>query len=73
MCCLFISLQVIGSSLLFVYDSNGQVSISMIDFGKTLPLPDGVIIGHRTQWQEGNHEDGYLFGLDNLIEVWKTL
>ena len=42
----------------------------MIDFGKTVPVPEGVVIDHRTQWVEGNHEDGYLSGLDNLIELW---
>lgn len=66
-------MQLIGSSLLFVYDSSSLASINMIDFGKTKPLPEGVSITHESQWIEGNHEDGYLIGLDNLIRLWKDL
>ena len=63
----------IGSSLLFVYDRNHQVGLSIIDFGKTIPLPPGIQVDHRSEWKAGNHEDGYLFGLDHVIEIWKTL
>lgn len=45
----------------------------MIDFGKTVPIPDGRVIDHRTPYERGNHEDGYLTGLDSLIEAWETL
>ncbi len=64
-----VSHQVVGSSLLFVHDASGLARVWMIDFGKTVPLPPPQTLDHRTPWAEGNREDGYLWGLDNLIEI----
>lgn len=60
--------QVVGSSILIIYDSQ-HVGAWVIDFAKTLPLSDGVSVTHRQPWQQGNHEEGWLTGIDNLIRV----
>ncbi|KAF5919304.1 hypothetical protein HPG69_002614 [Diceros bicornis minor] len=64
-----VPLQVIGSSLLFIHDKKEQAKVWMIDFGKTTPLPEGQTLQHDVPWQEGNREDGYLSGLNNLIDI----
>ncbi|XP_077089116.1 inositol-trisphosphate 3-kinase C [Siphateles boraxobius] len=61
--------EVVGSSLLFVHDLTGKAGIWMIDFGKTVPLPPPLTLDHRSPWVEGNREDGYLWGLDNFIDI----
>lgn len=65
--------EVVGSSLLFVHDASGKAKVWMIDFGKTVSLPTPQTLDHRTPWVEGNREDGYLWGLDNLIDIFSTM
>lgn len=64
--------QIIGSSLLFIHDKT-KASIWMIDFGKTVKLPEGHQLKHDTAWRRGNHEDGYLTGVNNLIDLFEEL
>jgi 1D-myo-inositol-triphosphate 3-kinase len=65
--------ELIGSSLLFVRDRNEHTGVWMIDFGKTTMVPNNSLLDHRSPWVEGNHEDGYLWGLDNLIYLWECM
>ncbi|XP_048836436.1 inositol-trisphosphate 3-kinase Cb isoform X2 [Brienomyrus brachyistius] len=69
----FRSHEVVGSSLLFVHDKTERAQVWMIDFGKTVPLPPPLTLDHRTPWVEGNREDGYLWGLDNLTEILSSM
>lgn len=64
--------EVIGSSLLFVHDRT-QASIWLIDFAKTVSLPGGANITHMNEWIVGNHEDGYLIGINNLIRIFEEI
>ena len=57
---------------MFVHDSE-KACIWLIDFGKTVPLPSGLNIDHKSPWVVGNHEDGYLIGIDNLISIYTSL
>ena len=43
--------------------------LRMIDFAKTVPVDAGHSLDHRRAWELGNREDGYLAGVDSLIEV----
>ncbi|XP_017475065.1 PREDICTED: inositol-trisphosphate 3-kinase A-like isoform X1 [Rhagoletis zephyria] len=64
--------EVIGSSLLFVHDRK-QASVWLIDFAKTVGLPENHQIDHSSTWTVGNHEDGYLIGINNLLEIFCEL
>ena len=44
----------------------------MQHFGVTKRCKSGVL-QHNVPWVLGNHEDGYLIGLANLIREWKQL
>ncbi|XP_029032959.1 inositol-trisphosphate 3-kinase homolog isoform X2 [Osmia bicornis bicornis] len=60
--------EIIGSSIFMIYD-NDKVGVWLIDFAKTQSLPNGQRVTHREPWEQGNHEEGFLFGLDNLIST----
>lgn len=62
----------IGSSLLFVHDSK-NANIWLIDFAKTLILPPNMDISHMSEWVVGNHEDGYLIGINNLLDIFTEM
>lgn len=61
--------EFIGTSFLLVADSSGNAGVYWIDFAKTTLLSNGLTITHEKQWEPGNHEDGIVFGLDNLIDT----
>ena len=58
--------------MLFVHDST-KANVWLIDFGKTVPAPNGITIDHKSPWEVGNHEDGYLIGVQNLINIFSDL
>ncbi|XP_076232331.1 inositol-trisphosphate 3-kinase-like protein isoform X3 [Calliopsis andreniformis] len=60
--------EIIGSSIFMIYD-NDKVGVWLIDFAKTRELPKGQRVTHRKPWEQGNHEEGFLLGLDNLIST----
>ncbi|KAB0795033.1 hypothetical protein PPYR_11872 [Photinus pyralis] len=60
--------EVIGSSLFIIYDDT-KVGAWLIDFAKTNSLPVGMTVNHRSPWTQGNHEEGFLFGVDQLITM----
>lgn len=68
----FLTHELIGCSLLFVH-SDTEANIWLIDFAKTRPLPDSIRITHWKKWELGNHEDGFLLGVDNLIRILESI
>ncbi|XP_023328902.1 uncharacterized protein LOC111701723 [Eurytemora carolleeae] len=68
----FNSHELIGSSLLLIHDGD-NASIWMIDFEKSTPMPPDVPILHTVPWEENTREDGYLIGLESLINIFSNL
>ncbi|KAH0560666.1 inositol-trisphosphate 3-kinase homolog isoform X1 [Cotesia glomerata] len=60
--------EVIGSSIFIIYDEK-KIGVWLIDFAKTYKVPNGKELSHRKPWKEGNHEEGFLLGIDNLIST----
>ena len=67
----FATHEVVSSSLLCIYDAadppRAPPGVWMIDFANCLPTKEKL--NHRTPWSKGNHEEGYLLGLDDIIET----
>ena len=65
--------EFIGSSLLIVYDRNDRQKSGLwcIDFGRTHPAPQPLM--HTVPWVLGNHEDGYLVGVQSLLDMWTSV
>lgn len=68
----FRSHEMIGSSLLFVHDDK-KASVWLIDFEKSTRMPETNTILHTVPWEEGTREDGYLIGIDSLINIFTEL
>lgn len=64
--------ELIGTSLLFVHDDD-DAGIWLIDFAKTHSLPEDARVTHMSKWELGNHEDGYLAGIENLIRILESI
>uniref|UniRef100_A0A1A9WK98 Kinase n=1 Tax=Glossina brevipalpis TaxID=37001 RepID=A0A1A9WK98_9MUSC len=64
--------EIVGSSIFIVYD-HSHVGCWIIDFVKSRPLPINIKINHRSDWIPGNHEEGLLKGLDNLIAAFEEV
>ncbi|XP_047512377.1 inositol-trisphosphate 3-kinase homolog isoform X2 [Pieris napi] len=63
--------EIVGSSIFIIYDDE-RVGAWLIDFAKTRRLPEGLSVTHREPWEQGSHEEGFLYGLDRLIETIET-
>ncbi|EOD26707.1 hypothetical protein EMIHUDRAFT_236632 [Emiliania huxleyi CCMP1516] len=71
-CDAFLTHAFIRTSLLLIYsDATNNTSLHMIDLSRAYPA--GCRLSHRAAWEAGNHEDGYLTGLDNLIRILERL
>jgi len=69
--------EIVGSSLLLVADKNGNCGLHLIDLAKTNEIPKELLEGgdydHRGEWSPGNHADGFLKGMDNMIACFEKV
>lgn len=65
--------EVIGSSLLFACDVQGNTGVWMIDFAKTINREREIL--HTVPWipSSGSFEDEYLIGLDHVIAIFEEI
>jgi 1D-myo-inositol-triphosphate 3-kinase len=67
-CELFMRHVFMRTSILFVYSNvTNATSVHVIDLARVSDA--GFRLTHRAAWEPGNQEDGYLTGLDNLIQT----
>ena len=64
----------LGRSILLVYsNATNTTTCHVIDLTRVSELLGGQTVNHRDEWAPGNHEDGYLVGLDNLIATFEDV
>jgi 1D-myo-inositol-triphosphate 3-kinase len=61
--------EIVGSSLLFVYDDEDNATVTMLDFGKTMPSKEPLRHDVPYVYPTLSHEEGYLVGVENLIKI----
>ena len=69
----FTNHEVIGSSLLFVYDEYDNATITMLDFGKTVQSPEPLKHNVPYVYPTLSHEEGYLIGVENMLKIIKVI
>ena len=68
LCDEFMSHSFLRTSLLFTYsDATNAANVHMIDLSRVSDAKQALT--HRAAWAPGNHEDGYLTGLDNITRI----
>jgi len=73
-CHVFASHEFVRTSILLVYsNATNSTTVHIIDLTRVSELLNGKTINHRDEWAPGNHEDGYLVGLDNLISTFEKV
>eukprot|EP00668_Euglena_longa_P006036 GGOE01007153.1.p1 GENE.GGOE01007153.1~~GGOE01007153.1.p1 ORF type:complete len:1008 (-),score=263.25 GGOE01007153.1:270-3293(-) len=61
--------ELVASSLMLVVDrqSENKCGVWLADLHNSRPSPTPLL--HTVAWAPGNHEDGFLFGLDHVIQT----
>lgn len=64
--------EIVGSSIFIVYDES-HIGAWLIDFAKSRQLNENIQIDHRQLWIPGNCEEGLLYGIDQLINIFEEI